>query len=303
MALKFYGQMQWGQLGLVCLVMSAIGIWPQAVAIEAQTIQVLEPQASVQGQPIPIFRYGTGHEEYVFLLAGFHGNEPQGPFMLEQMMQVLAKNPGYALHKSIFVMPRVNPDGLRSQRRTNANHVDLNRNFPTLNFMPNAHKGTAYYAGPAALSEPESQVIHELLSPFIRPESKHKVKILTIHAPYAVNNYDGPARALAERMRLFNQYPVSADIGYPTPGSFGSYYGKEKGLRVVTLETDNGSPQSAWQRHEKALLAFLQFPHPELSPPPVPAETELQPRSPNPPGPTPVPGGVEAFLREQAQKP
>lgn len=270
----------------------------RAVALEAQPIYVLEKQYSVEGQPIPIYRYGKGHGEYVFLFAGFHGNEPQGPFILEQLMQGLEQNAAYYLNKSIFVIPRVNPDGLHGKRRTNANGVDLNRNFPTQNFISGAHQGTVYYAGPAALSEPETQTVHELLTAFIRPENSHKIKILTIHAPYATNNYDGPARELAERMTPFNGYRATADIGYPTPGSFGTYYGKEKGLRVVTLETDNSSPQAAWKRQEKALWAFLQFPSTDLYPPLITPEPEPSLL----PEPTPSTGSVEAFLLEKAKQ-
>ncbi len=238
-----------------------------------EAIEVIRPQVSVQGRPIPIFRFGEGHQEYLFLFAGFHGNEPQGPYMLEQLMERFKQNSAYYAEKSIFAIPRVNPDALVHKRRTNANGVDLNRNFPTRNFVAGAYKGRPYYAGAAALSEPESQIVHELLSPFTSPERRDKVKILTLHAPYAVNNYDGPSRELAVQMARHNGYPARADIGYPTPGSFGTYYGKERGLRVITLETDNGSPQAAWQRHEKALLSFLQFPQQELYPQPSPLPT------------------------------
>ena len=32
-------------------------------------------------------------------------------------------------------------------------------------------------------------------------------------------------------------YPAEADMGYPCPGSFGTKYGVELGLEVVTLES------------------------------------------------------------------
>ena len=31
-------------------------------------------------------------------------------------------------------------------------------------------------------------------------------------------------------------YPARASVGYPTPGSFGSAYGVDRGLPVITLE-------------------------------------------------------------------
>lgn len=33
-------------------------------------------------------------------------------------------------------------------------------------------------------------------------------------------------------------YPVEESIGYPTPGSFGTWAGVEKGIPTITLELD-----------------------------------------------------------------
>ena len=49
-------------------------------------------------------------------------------------------------------------------------------------------------------------------------------------------NFDGPARPVAEAMAKTSGYPVVEDIGYPTPGSFGTYAGKIRQIPVVTLE-------------------------------------------------------------------
>ncbi|PKL77272.1 MAG: hypothetical protein CVV27_06070 [Candidatus Melainabacteria bacterium HGW-Melainabacteria-1] len=109
----------------------------------------------------------------------------------------------------------------------------------------------------------------------------------------AVNNYDGPAKALSERLKAFNGYAISSDIGYSTPGSFGTYYGKERGIRVITLETSQESPQAAWQRHQKAILAMLQYPSPELFPTPVPTVLPTPLPTPLPTAiPTPIPTPV-----------
>lgn len=255
-------------------------------AISSYAIEVVNPQTSVQGRSIPIYRFGTGQTEQVFLFAGFHGNEPQGPYILDKILEQLVANDGYYTDKSVFVIPRVNPDALVSKRRTNAHGVDLNRNFPTRNFVPHRAKGTPYYGGPKALSEPESQIVHTLLSPAFETSAsapqrpQPRIRILTIHAPYAVNNYDGPAKALAERMQTHNAYPAKADIGYPTPGSFGTYYGKERGIQVITLETGNYAPSTAWSKHKDAVLAFLQFPDTNLYPQPQPTRVpEVEPTS------------------------
>ena len=68
---------------------------------------------------------------------------------------------------------------------------------------------------------------------------KYKPKfILTLHAPYKVVNYDGDALEIAEKISEIINYPVESSIGYPTPGSFGTWAGIEKNIPTITLELD-----------------------------------------------------------------
>ena len=60
--------------------------------------------------------------------------------------------------------------------------------------------------------------------------------VLSIHAPFKIVNYDGPAKELADKISELTGYPVQADIGYPTPGSFGNYAGVERQIPTITLE-------------------------------------------------------------------
>ena len=62
--------------------------------------------------------------------------------------------------------------------------------------------------------------------------------ILTLHTPYKVVNYDGPAQDIAHKISEIIGYPVQSDIGYPTPGSFGTYAGIERNIPIITLELD-----------------------------------------------------------------
>ena len=41
---------------------------------------------------------------------------------------------------------------------------------------------------------------------------------------------------------MSDDYPVEASIGYPTPGSFGTYAGIERQIPTITLELDETCP-------------------------------------------------------------
>ena len=144
---------------------------------------------------------------------------------------------------NLLFIPCLNPDGMQLGQRTNASGVDLNRNFPTKNWGKNCGDNatcddaeTAYYGGKSGGSEIETQFLIDTINEF-KPN-----KILTLHAPYKVVNYDGPAKELAEKISKIINYPVEASIGYPTPGSFGTYAGVERQIPTITLELDEEIP-------------------------------------------------------------
>jgi hypothetical protein len=131
----------------------------------------------------------------------------------------------------------MNPDGALQPRhqRTNANGVDLNRNFTT----PGSDTGAALaywrdktrensrrYPGPYPLSEPETVWLFQEIRDF-QPDV-----VISVHAPYSLVDYDAPNR---------NNAP--SKIGYlhknlmgTYPGSLGNYAGIHLGVPVVTLE-------------------------------------------------------------------
>ncbi len=137
--------------------------------------------------------------------------------------------------KKLFI-PCLNPDGLQLNTRCNANGVDINRNFPTKNWGEDTSKaGTNpanYYSGTSPASEIETKFVIDVIEKY-QPEL-----ILTLHAPYKIVNYDGPAKDIAQKISDIIKYPVEPSIGYPTPGSFGTWAGVEKNIPIITLELD-----------------------------------------------------------------
>jgi protein MpaA len=150
----------------------------------------------------------------------------------------------------LALIPAANPDGLAKSLRFNAHRVDLNRNFPASNWS------RTYASGHAPASEPETQALLSLLAE-LKPR-----RILSIHSHTTdpCNNFDGPAAAskLALAMTAHNDYPTMASIGYPTPGSLGSWAGIDRGIPIITLELPaKESGPAAWEHNREAILAFI----------------------------------------------
>lgn len=179
------------------------------------------------------------YDKTVLIIGVFHGEEPQGEYLInEYLKKDLSK-----IKNRLLIVPCLNPDGKALNKRQNANGVDLNRNFPTRNWKVTENK--EYFGGDKPESEIETKFITEILNDY-------KIDaILTIHAPFKIVNYDGPAKELAEKISEITHYPVQADIGYPTPGSFGNYAGIERNIPTITLELpEDESDETLWKINE-----------------------------------------------------
>ena len=150
----------------------------------------------------------------------------------------------------VVLVPIVNPDGLSGGVRTNANGVDINRNFPTKNWK-NKIGLRKHFPGKYPTSEPETKAVIKMIKQF-NPD-----RIVSIHTPLRIVNYDGPAQDLAIDIAMLTGYPVRKNIGYPTPGSLGNYAGNEKNIPTITLELPRKSFQKIWEENREALLLSL----------------------------------------------
>ena len=193
-------------------------------------MNILECTKTKLGNKIELL--GEVIDNNILIIGVFHGDEPQGKHLIEKYLNENSTN-------NLLFIPCLNPDGMNKNKRTNSNGVDLNRNFPTTNWGQNKGENatcddctTAYYGGKSAGSEIETQFVIKVIE-------KYSPKlILTIHAPYKVVNYDGPAKEIAEKISKIIGYPAEGSIGYPTPGSFGTYCGVERNIQTITLELD-----------------------------------------------------------------
>ena len=184
------------------------------------------------------------------IIGVFHGDEPEGEFLIHKLMEEI-KNDDCIGNNSILFVPCLNPDGKNLKTRTNANGVDLNRNFPTKNWELSKEKDS-YYSGNEPASEIETKFLIQII------EEYKLDRILALHTPYKVVNYDGPAKEIAEKISKLNGYPVQESIGYPTPGSFGTYCGIERDIPAITLELPEKEPvKKLWDDNKEAFYSFI----------------------------------------------
>jgi murein peptide amidase A len=183
---------------------------------------------SALGRPIFARRFG-GAGAPLLVMGGIHGDEPAS---VDALLELAARLDPAGLPPPLWLLPAANPDGLAEGRKNSARDVDLNRNFPARSFA--TFHAPGYFPGPAPLSEPETQAIAALVA------TEPIRGAVAVHAPFACVNYDGPAAAWAEAVAAASGWPARGDIGYPTPGSFGSWLGLDRALPVLTLELPPG---------------------------------------------------------------
>lgn len=210
---------------------------------------------SVEGRPIQLYASGESMSPRIVVLAGMHGDEPKSVSIARLFIERLQADELAGDTASWAIVPIVNPDGYQRRKRRNARGVDINRNFPTHNWCHASPRGRMYGGGKPA-SEPETRAVIRLI------DRLHPARIVTIHSigrGRFCNNYDGPARSEAQRMHRCNGYPVTKSIGYPTPGSFGTWVGGERKIPTITLELpSHHSAKRCWADNLWALLSLAE---------------------------------------------
>jgi protein MpaA len=189
----------------------------------------------------------------MLVFAGIHGEEPETTYALSRALRQLAEPPAHCA-----VVLAANPDGLIRGTRANARGVDLNRNFPTRDWRadPVTHRSTnedpsdiLLSPGSEPASEPETRALVALVAR-LRPQT-----VVALHAPLACID-DANASVLGRRLARRTGMPLVRDVGYPTPGSFGTW-GTEQGLAVITYEFPVAAPEVLMREHVPVLVDLL----------------------------------------------
>jgi protein MpaA len=235
---------------------------------------------SVQGRPLLFAEFGDPDASNTTLvLSAVHGDEITPLYLGIELAHWLKDHAAEFKNSHVVIAPMVNPDGFfkAHRTRTNANGVDVNRNFATSDWRKAALKAWKVkyrsdprrFPGSAPRTEPETLFQEELI------RMVHPQKILTVHSPLNHMDYDGPtAISLSKFPRDYVQECLklraqlkAVSTGF-FPGSLGNYAGRELGIPTVTLELPTADPRKAeayWKQFIKGIKTMIDFTMPEYA--------------------------------------
>lgn len=215
------------------------GAWDDKLLKQAcESVKVESLCVSAEGRPI--YHYNkmatTEGAKKVLVFSLIHGDETPagtvGRYWMERLEGIDPRN-------SWRVIPMLNPDGVKYKTRTNANKIDINRNFPTKdwtvgaieNWKRTTKSNPRRYPGVEAASEPETKCALYHLEDF-QPDF-----VVSVHTPLKVLDFDGPKVSPPPK---FDYLPWRSLGNYP--GSLGRYMWLERQTPVLTMELKENLP-------------------------------------------------------------
>ena len=209
--------------------------------------------ASSQGSEILLREFSSGPKT-VLIIGGIHGDEPASVITVIKLAEFLEEN-SHLLKNRAVLIPCLNPDGLRSGTRTNGDGIDINRNFPSATWRSDFIKS---YNNPGSepTSEPETLTAVEAINSYL------PALVIQMHQPFGAIYPDiNTPSSIVEKMSEITGFPVQHDIGYPTPGSIGSFTAQHKNkIMCITYELGRIDREPDYDAVTGSLVEAINFP-------------------------------------------
>ena len=182
---------------------------------------------SVEGRPLKVEEFGHGSLR-VYFVGGVHG-EPPAQRPLDEL-RALLRSSAMAGQVTVRLLEDLNPDGTARGLFCNANHVDIDRNFPSKDFSPSLRHGLT------PLSEPETRAFWHDIQGF-KPDL---VVVLQSAMAGPFLDGDGPSDAYGLQFvrgaaSVDERWTLLENKGDAFSGSLGSALGEDHGIPVLNL--------------------------------------------------------------------
>jgi hypothetical protein len=227
-------------------------IEPSNISDLCNKVQVLEGCESEKGLPIfhmdskPLEGAQLGKGQRVLAMALIHGDEFESGSVARRWMQRVAD---ISARNHWRIIPLVNPDGWVKGVRTNANGIDLNRNFPSKDWEKNAlaawksgkdHGDARKFPGNTPGSEKEVRCISKHIEEY-KPDF-----VVSVHTPYGLLDLDGPMEIDLPELPFLSWKRLGT-----FPGSLGRYLWVDRNVPVMTVELKDSKILSYFNHIDK----------------------------------------------------
>jgi protein MpaA len=223
---------------------------------------------SVEGRAIDLYSFGQGETHYL-IVAGIHGGyEGNTVDLANQFLVYLNAHPeAIPGGTTLYIVPDLNPDAVARGRnpdaRVNANGVDLNRNFPSLNWVANWDHGNCWNerpttGGTSPASEPETRaVVNFVLGHHIEALISYHSAALGIFP--GGNPWQPASEKLAGQLNAVTGYPYPPlDVGCTYTGTMADWAVENGVSAAVDMELANHH-DTDFAKNLKALQVLVSF--------------------------------------------
>ena len=220
------------------------------------------------GRPIEVYTFGEGEREYL-IVAGIHGGYESNTIELaNELIRYIDDHPEIIPKDvTLHIIRNMNPDGEARAKgvdgRVNNNGVDLNRNFPSKNWVADWNRDGCWIYRPTTGgtyggSEPETRTVMSFIG-------SHEIEALISYHSAALGVFPGGVPWEADSIRLAKALANATGYPYPPLDTGCEYTGTladwavENGVgAAVDMELANHR-DTDFEENLKALEALLKF--------------------------------------------